>query len=48
MSAYFLSPIRRTAAICDTLFGVDANGKPQPEMVDKYTASPNAKLCTIF
>jgi peptide/nickel transport system substrate-binding protein len=33
--------------IYDTLFGVDANGKPQPQMVDQYTASPNAKLWTF-
>ena len=33
--------------IYDTLFGVDANGKPQPQMVEQYTASPNAKLWTF-
>lgn len=29
--------------IYDTLFGVDANGKVQPQMVDKHTASPDGK-----
>ncbi len=30
--------------IYDTLFGVDVSGKPQPQMVEKYTASPDAKV----
>ena len=42
-----LDPIWTTAFVTrdhgymvyDTLFGVDAKGKPQPQMVDKYTAS---------
>lgn len=33
--------------IYDTLFGIDAEGKVQPQMVDKYSASPNAKTWTF-
>src|SRR5687768_9785677 len=33
--------------IYDTLFGVDVTGKPQPQMVEKYTASPDAKVWTF-
>ncbi|HZY16339.1 MAG TPA: ABC transporter substrate-binding protein [Ramlibacter sp.] len=47
-----LDPIWTTAFVTrdhgymvyDTLFGVDAKGKPQPQMVDKYTASADAKV----
>lgn len=33
--------------IYDTLFGVDVVGRPQPQMVDKHTASPDAKVWTF-
>jgi peptide/nickel transport system substrate-binding protein len=33
--------------IYDTLFGIDANGKIQPEMIDKYTVSPDQKVWTF-
>jgi peptide/nickel transport system substrate-binding protein len=33
--------------IYDTLFGVDVAGQPQPQMVDKYTASTDAKVWTF-
>src|SRR6185312_10081330 len=33
--------------IYDTLFGLDASGHEQPQMVDKYSASPDAKTWTF-
>ena len=33
--------------IYDTLFGLDADGKEQPQMVDKYTTSADAKTWTF-
>src|SRR6202022_295390 len=33
--------------IYDTLFGIDANGKVQPEMVDTYTQSSDGKTWTF-
>lgn len=33
--------------IYDTLFGVDAEGKVHPQMVDKYTVSPDNKVWTF-
>ena len=50
-----LDPIWTTAfvtrnhgyAIYDTLFGVDAQGKIQPQMVDSYTASLDGKVWTF-
>lgn len=50
-----LDPIWTTAFVTrdhgymvyDTLFGVDVTGKPQPQMVEKYTASPDAKVWTF-
>ena len=50
-----LDPIWTTAfvtrnhgyAIYDTLFGVDAQGKIQPQMVDTYTASLDGKVWTF-
>jgi peptide/nickel transport system substrate-binding protein len=47
-----LDPIWTTAFVTrdhgymvyDTLFGVDVTGRPQPQMVDKYTASADAKV----
>jgi peptide/nickel transport system substrate-binding protein len=33
--------------IYDTLFGIDANGKVQPQMVDTYTQSPDGKTWTF-
>ena len=33
--------------IYDTLFGLDATGKEQPQMVDKYTVSSDAKTWTF-
>ncbi|MDB5896912.1 MAG: putative peptide transporter, peptide-binding protein [Ramlibacter sp.] len=47
-----LDPIWTTAFVTrdhgymvyDTLFGVDVAGNPQPQMVDKYTASADAKV----
>jgi peptide/nickel transport system substrate-binding protein len=50
-----LDPIWTTAFITrdhgymiyDTLFGVDAKGMVQPEMVDTYTTSPDGKTWTF-
>lgn len=50
-----LDPIWTTAfvtrnhgyAVYDTLFGVDAQGKIQPQMVDTYTTSPDGRTWTF-
>lgn len=34
-------------AVYDTLFGVDAQGKVQPQMVEKYSTSPDGKTWTF-